>query len=349
MPHFDDVLDGIFDTSSDTFPDGYANIPGGWAGGYANSPAEWSGGYGNAPQGWIGGYGNAPAGNTPAEWKGGYGNAPAAWKGGYGNAPGIGSSGHPVRPSTPAGPATNFRKPGGPLPGGAQPQGKERILSMKPNYAGENVQLLDGMQRVMKYVNDPRVRWQKYGVNLAIPMTRRGQVFDTEAVKKHFYEKNKGHVAGSLFGVHRKKNIGTPFDWPLEWQEKGLIWVCMRHPMTGRAQFYSHICKRHQQAGPKGFNFGHSSLSAGGCVIGAGEWIVEQGILTHISANSGHYQPTLVHLHQAMQHLKHVIDGRTKVYLYDQVEDEWVYMPAQQFLASPTGGGRYWAHPRAGG
>jgi len=120
-----------------------------------------------------------------------------------------------------------------------------------------------------------------------------------------------------------------------------MIWVCMRHPMTGRAQFYSHVAKRRVDAGPKGYNFSHSSLSAGGEVIAAGEWIVEGGKLVGLSANSGHYQPTLTFLHQAAQHLKTVIDGGTFVYT-------WVNYPALKFLTSPAGEGRYWAHPRTG-
>lgn len=56
--------------------------------------------------------------------------------------------------------------------------------------------------------------------------------------------------------------------------------------------FYSHECR--------GGKFHHSSLSKGGKVVGAGEWIVEDGKLKKVSANSGHYQPTMDYLYNAV-------------------------------------------------
>jgi hypothetical protein len=54
----------------------------------------------------------------------------------------------------------------------------------------------------------------------------------------------------------------------------------------------------------KVLRFQHTSFLAGGDVLGAGEWVVTHGSLTKISGRSGHYQPTLNHLVQALRHLE---------------------------------------------
>lgn len=50
--------------------------------------------------------------------------------------------------------------------------------------------------------------------------------------------------------------------------------------------------------------FQHTSFLAGTDVLGAGEWFVEGGTLKQISGRSGHYQPTLDHLLQALRDLE---------------------------------------------
>jgi hypothetical protein len=355
MPQSDAVLDDLFDTSSDTFTGGYANVPGG--------DAKVPDGYANVAQG----YANVPHGAPDAPAPVAQGAQPPS---SYANIPGTGQqpAGRSIQgynEKIPAGPRTvqgyNQRIPAGPptaqgynqkvpaapgLAGRVHVRGGDLTLGMDEHYKGEEYRPDPKTRRVIKYVADAWQRWDKYGVRIASPMTRRGVLFDTEAVKRHFFEKNDDAVAGALFG---KSRSGENFPFPQEWVDKGMIWVCMRHPVTQRAQFYSHVAKRRRTSGMKGYNFSHSSLSAGGEVIAAGEWIVEGGKLARLSANSGHYQPTLKFLHQAAQLLKGVIDGGTLVYVYDHVDDKWVDYPALKFLVDPTGGGRYWAHPRAQG
>ncbi len=63
-------------------------------------------------------------------------------------------------------------------------------------------------------------------------------------------------------------------------------------PENDKPVIYSHVGKPGR--------FHHSSMVDGGDVIGAGEWIVRKGKLWKISANSGHYQPTIDFLYRAV-------------------------------------------------
>ena len=85
----------------------------------------------------------------------------------------------------------------------------------------------------------------------------------------------------------------------------------------------------------------------GGKVIGAGEWIVRKGKLWKISANSGHYQPTMDFFYRAVLSMSTAFQGDTTVFLYDSVDDKWVDYPIRLFISAPTAGNRYWTHPRA--
>lgn len=51
--------------------------------------------------------------------------------------------------------------------------------------------------------------------------------------------------------------------------------------------------------------FHHSSFFGGGPVSAAGDVRIENGVMTAISRNSGHYRPTSAQLNQAVSHLKH--------------------------------------------
>jgi hypothetical protein len=93
--------------------------------------------------------------------------------------------------------------------------------------------------------------------------------------------------------------------------------------------------------------FHHSSMVDGGKVIGAGEWIVRKGKLWKISANSGHYQPTIDFLYRAVLNMAPAFQSDTTVFLYDSVADKWIDYPVQQFISAPSAGSRYWTHPRA--
>ena len=77
-------------------------------------------------------------------------------------------------------------------------------------------------------------------------------------------------------------------------------------------------------------------MVAGGDVIGAGEWIVRKGKLWKISANSGHYRPTIDFLYRAVLHMSGAFQADTTVFLYDNVDDKWVDYPIRQFISQPN-------------
>jgi hypothetical protein len=107
---------------------------------------------------------------------------------------------------------------------------------------------------------------KKYKVTLGPAITRRGEVFDT---KKLYEAKMKNYVQGSV----------APGQ---DWTKFRCIWV-MSCPESGSPTFYSHVGKLGR--------FHHSSFLAGGAVMAAGEWTIENGKLRHINACSGHYKP----------------------------------------------------------
>ena len=48
-----------------------------------------------------------------------------------------------------------------------------------------------------------------------------------------------------------------------------------------------------------------------------------------------------------MLHLSGAFQADTTVFLYDNVDDQWIDYPIQQFISQPTRGGRYQTHPDA--
>jgi len=80
-------------------------------------------------------------------------------------------------------------------------------------------------------------------------------------------------------------------------------------------------------------------------VICAGEWIVRKGKLKKISANSGHYRPTLDALYRAVLHLACARQSDSTIFLYDTKLKVWADVNWSDFIAKPTGGGRYSTHP----
>ena len=167
-------------------------------------------------------------------------------------------------------------------------------------------------------------------------MKRRGMVFDTQEIKQHFANKKPGSVGSADLGADKK---GKTFPTPAEWNDAALLWVCAPDPEDDKPVFYSHVGKPHR--------FHHSSMVDGGDVIGAGEWIVKKGKLWKISANSGHYQPTIDFFYRSVLHMFTAFDGDTTVFLYDSVDDKWVDYPIRLFISAPTANNRYWTHPRA--
>jgi hypothetical protein len=212
----------------------------------------------------------------------------------------------------------------------ASPMGQVRILGAKDGrYAGED-------QGNVKYISDLKTRRQKYQVEIGATMLRRTMVFDTKEIKQHFVQKNKGDVGAATLGTNK---AGVAFPTPQEWNEEALLWVCAPDPGSDKPVVYSHVGKPGR--------FHHSSMVNGGDVIGAGEWIVRKGKLWKISANSGHYQPTIDFLYRAVLQMSSAFQGDTTVFLYDSVDDKWVDYPVRSFVSAPTAGNRYWTHPRA--
>jgi len=194
----------------------------------------------------------------------------------------------------------------------------------------------DERERGVKYIDNAAVRRAKYQIEIGARLRRRGSMFDTREVRKHFERKYRSRGEPNILGA---ANLGEGHATPQEWIEKALIWVCAVDPLTDRPAFYSHVGKVHR--------FHHSSLVGGGEVIGAGEWIVEKGKLMKISANSGHYQPTIDFLYRSVLHLAPAFHKDTMVFLYDRFAKKWVEREISDFIRSPSGGGRYWAHPRS--
>jgi hypothetical protein len=212
----------------------------------------------------------------------------------------------------------------------ATAKGQARILGEKQGrYDGEK-------DRGVKYVSDLKTRRQKYQVEMGATMKRRSLDFDTRDIKQHFIGKGRGDVGSATLGNNKK---GQAFPTPKEWNEDALLWVCAPDPETDQPVFYSHVGKPNR--------FHHSSMVDGGKVIGAGEWIVRKGKLWKVSANSGHYQPTIDFFFRAVLHMSTAFQGDTTVFLYDSVDDKWVDYPVRLFISAPTAGNRYWTHPRA--
>ena len=195
----------------------------------------------------------------------------------------------------------------------------------------------------VKHVSDAAVRNQKYRVALGNKMTRRsGMIFDTAAVKSHFRrpdrDRSKPQIGMSWLvnpytATAEEKEMYRPLQ--NDWLTRSLLWVWADLP--GGRGFFSHVGKANR--------FHHSSFSSNGAIKGAGEWIVDAGKLTHISANSGHYQPTLDYLHASVLAMNEAIHDDTMVLLWDTHERKWTYVNAQEFMRDP-GTGRYKAHER---
>jgi hypothetical protein len=261
-----------------------------------------------------------PASNSKGDLYGGY-------KSGYGGYQ-AGNYVNSGKPPSPAGPPAPAKAPVG------QPRkyGPDVVVHEKgKDYKGEE-------QRGVEYASlADRVR--NYKVAIAGKMTRgsASEIIDTPSMKGR---------AVQAFGA---ANIGnatldqgpTQLHLAREWSQKALIWVCVPIDANDVKQsvFYTHVCR------PNAFH--HSSLSAGREVYGGGEWIVEAGALKKISANSGHYQPSLSSLHQCVLALSPAWQADTTVFLWNKNTSLWEDVPVNAFAKDPTGGGQYKAHPRS--
>lgn len=235
----------------------------------------------------------------------------------------------PPRAPVPA-PASEPPRP--PAPGG----GGTGLLQVLPNARQGDQKGVGG--EPVKYVSDEELRRSKYLVTMQWRLRRRGKLLDTHEIKNHFLYKDKKVPSDLGMALLGKDRSNRRFALPQDWMYDSCIWVCVPVGNDG-ADFYCHVGKKER--------FHHSSFMAGGGVICAGEWIVRQGKLLKISANSGHYRPPISALHRAVLFMTAALQVTTTVFLYDTVDDRWVDHPVSAFLANPSNGGRYRTHPEA--
>lgn len=199
--------------------------------------------------------------------------------------------------------------------------------------------LASDQAHVVKYVWDPSTRLDKYAVTMSRTVTRRGKVLDTKEVKDHFKAKASTNLGIAIFGRNMEEHNRRFQHLVDEWGGMSLIWVCVKDAMTDEAMFYSHVGKVHR--------FHHSSFTAGGAVIGAGEWIVRNGKLWKISPNSGHYRPPLAYFHRAVMLMREAWQPDTVVHLWNVQKNDYEEVPVSQFASNPTGGGVWKTSPNS--
>jgi hypothetical protein len=222
--------------------------------------------------------------------------------------------------------------------------GENRILKpLGTHYAQEHNAAMSELEKrevlkkekdptVVRYVNDQKR--EKYHIEVGTVMKRNNAPFDTAKVKDKYLRNGK-------WGGYEMPYVTQ--EQGLEWATAGLIWVCVGDPKgTEKPRFFSHV-------GNPG-RFHHSSLTRGGGVIGAGEWIIKEGALLKVSANSGHYQPTIDYLYHAVLQLAvafrdQATMGGTTIFLFDKKEIQWIDYPVKEFIKAPTAGGRFTTHP----
>jgi hypothetical protein len=156
---------------------------------------------------------------------------------------------------------------------------KRLIEARLTTLAGHNLgwwsQRLQDFQRGVKYKDIDRSRY-KYLIKVSGGMlTRRGKIND----------------AGKWIDTQKMEPFSTT-GLNSHWSGDGwAMWVESRNK-----DFYTNRMKL--------LRLQHTSFLSGDKVMGAGEWQVENGVLKKISGRSGHYQPTLDHLLQAMRDLE---------------------------------------------
>jgi hypothetical protein len=212
-------------------------------------------------------------------------------------------------------------------------------------------------------------RRQKYRINIGNKLTRAKtrELFDTEKVKPFYLAKyDKPHSAvltpeeekrarekyEKRTGADAQKGYKSAYrdfskpsfnddkrkfeDLTQKWYSKSLIWVCIDEPDEGPT-FYSHIGRANY--------FHHTSFNAAERVLGAGEWIVKDGVLLEISANSGHYQPTVNYLYDCLLRLAEACHEETAVLAWDTDFKDWDSVSHLDFKENLS---HYTAHPRSG-
>jgi hypothetical protein len=217
----------------------------------------------------------------------------------------------------------------------------------------------------VKYVTKPEYRRKKYMITIGAKL-RRGESleeFDTERIKSFYLAKygklddksklSPGEQAELQLKQEKISKESKPFkpisvplhgrdkvhskqlaDVSKEWEKKSLIWVCVEE--EDGPTFYSHIGKQG--------HFHHTSFNAAGALLGAGEWIVEKGKLLRISANSGHYQPTVHYLYNCLLLLAQACNDDTTVFVWSKELKQWVDVPHKFFKEEPES---FTSHPRS--
>jgi hypothetical protein len=258
-----------------------------------------------------------PAGETPSVY--------ANYQAGAYNQNIYKNSGNASVPTPPPAPAK------GPI-GPPRQYGPDVVIHKKgADYAGEE-------QRGVEYTPLAQ-RVLNYKVVVAGKMTRGTsfEVLDTPSFKMRAVKEFGASNIGNATLDQQASQNGLA----VEWARNALIWVCVPIDAKDAKQsvFYSHVCR------PGAFH--HSSLAGGREVLGGGEWIVESGKLKKISANSGHYQPSLGSLHQCVLALAPAWQPDTTVFLWNKDTRLWEDVPVNAFAKDATGGGKYKAHPRS--
>lgn len=223
-------------------------------------------------------------------------------------------------------------------------KGSEYKRENKPDKDGKKVEYTELQERILKY---------KVGVTGRMTLGSGGETLDTFTVRQKAMKLDSNVGAANIIpsALVRAGRKGGPPDQAAEaayrkklaiqceeWGECALIWVNIPIDPNDPKQsvFYSNVCRPHA--------FHHSSLGAGREVLGAGEWIVKDGKLKRISANSGHYQPSLSSLHQSVLTLKPAFQPDTTVFLWNTETCEWDDVPVNDFVKDPTGGNIYVTH-----
>jgi hypothetical protein len=186
----------------------------------------------------------------------------------------------------------------------------------------------------VKYVQDILYRLDKYYVSIHKLMIRRGVAFDTFAIKQRFVDKHEDDDREIGFcGLGILPNDRQFKKIEREWYNTSLIWVCVKESEFAEPTFYSHVGQPHR--------FHHSTFTGGGKVIAAGEWIVLNGALRKINANSGHYRPPLHALQRAVLFLKNAWRSDSVVVLFNTQTKQYEEVPIERFAHEGSRGGLY--------
>ena len=167
--------------------------------------------------------------------------------------------------------------------------------------------------------------------------------FDTKEIREHFAHKDCSGPTGTV-GPGRTASLGTN-----KWQDA----IPHAERMDRRGADVG--VRPDPEDGPAGVlfprrqahRFHHTSMVAGGDVIGAGEWIVRKGklwkVMARTAATIGPRWTSSIGPCSMFRPSRRT----PTVFLYDNVDDQWIDYPIRLFISQPTRGGRYQTHPDA--